>query len=273
MLTGVAVAGGFVLDALFGDPTWLPHPVVWMGRCISALEKRLRAVLPKTPRGELLGGGIVAAVLPLATLAVTGTICALAARLHPLAGLAVQLFWCAQALAARGLVQESRNVYKELAKGDLPAARRAVARIVGRDTENLTAEGVTKAAVETVAENASDGVIAPLFYMLIGGAPLALTYKAINTMDSMLGYKNKEYLYFGRCAAKLDDAANWLPWPAAVQKGRGVSGGATVITTPAPTAPRPRVPARGRWAFSWQARRTTSAPITISRPSAMRCGP
>ena len=108
-------------------------------------------------------------------------------------------------------MQESRNVYKELAKGDLPAARRAVARIVGRDTENLTAEGVTKAAVETVAENASDGVIAPLFYMLIGGAPLALTYKAINTMDSMLGYKNKKYLYFGRCAAKLDDAANWLP--------------------------------------------------------------
>ena len=125
MLTGVAVAGGFVLDAVFGDPAWLPHPVVWMGRCISALEKRLRAVLPKTPRGELLGGGIVAAVLPLGTLAVTGTICALAARLHPLAGLAVQLFWCAQALAARGLVQESRNVYKELAKGDLPAARRA----------------------------------------------------------------------------------------------------------------------------------------------------
>lgn len=211
MLTGVAVAGGFVLDAVFGDPAWLPHPVVWMGRCISALEKRLRAFLPKTPRGELLGGGIVAAVLPLGTLAVTGTICTLAARLHPLAGLAVQMFWCAQALAARGLVQESRNVYKELAKGDLPAARRAVARIVGRDTENLTAEGVTKAAVETVAENASDGVIAPLFYMLIGGAPLALTYKAINTMDSMLGYKNEKYLYFGRIPAKLDDAANYLP--------------------------------------------------------------
>lgn len=233
MLTGVAVAGGFVLDAVFGDPAWLPHPVVWMGRCISALEKRLRAVLPKTPRGELLGGGIVAAVLPLGTLAVTGTICALAARLHPLAGLAVQLFWCAQALAARGLVQESRNVYKELAKGDLPAARRAVARIVGRDTENLTAEGVTKAAVETVAENASDGVIAPLFYMLIGGAPLALTYKAINTMDSMLGYKNERYLYFGRCAAKLDDAANWLPsrlaallWVAAAALTSGSAKGA-----------------------------------------------
>ena len=181
----------------------------------------------------LLAGAVLAAILPVGTFLITALVCRLAAALHPLAGLAVQLFWCAQALAARGLVQESRNVYKELAKGDLPAARRAVARIVGRDTENLTAEGVTKAAVETVAENASDGVIAPLFYMLIGGAPLALTYKAINTMDSMLGYKNKKYLYFGRCAAKLDDAANWLPsrlaallWVAAAALAGGSAKGA-----------------------------------------------
>ena len=131
--------------------------------------------------------------------------------LHPLLGLAVQMFWCGQALAAKGLVQESTNVYVELKKGSLPAARKAVSRIVGRDTEALTAEGVTKAAVETVAENASDGVIAPLLYMLLGGAPLALTYKAINTMDSMLGYKNEKYLYFGRAAAKLDDVANYIP--------------------------------------------------------------
>ena len=211
MLIFWAVLGGFLLDALFGDPTWLPHPVVLMGRCISALEKHLRTALPKTPRGELAGGAAVAAVLPLGTLAVTGLACWAAARLHPALGLALQMLWCGQALAAKGLAQESCNVYKELAKGDLPAARRAVARIVGRDTQNLTAAGVTRAAVETVAENTSDGVIAPLLYMLIGGAPLALTYKAINTMDSMLGYKNERYLYFGRCAAKLDDAANWLP--------------------------------------------------------------
>ena len=211
MLIFWAVLGGFLLDAVFGDPAWLPHPVVLMGRCITALENHLRTALPKTPQGELVGGGVVAVVLPLGTLAVTGLACHLAAALHPALGLALQMFWCAQALAAKGLVQESRNVYRELVKGDLPAARRAVARIVGRDTQALTAEGVTKAAVETVAENASDGVIAPLFYMLIGGAPLALTYKAINTMDSMLGYKNEKYLYFGRCAAKLDDAANWLP--------------------------------------------------------------
>ena len=211
MMTVWAVLGGFVLDALFGDPAWLPHPVVYMGKAISKLEKFLRPRLPKTPQGELLGGAIVAFCLPVGTFLLTGLVCWGGARLHPLLGLAVQMFWCGQALAARGLVQESTNVYKELKKPDLPGARKAVSRIVGRDTAELTAEGVTKAAVETVAENASDGVIAPLLYMLIGGAPLALTYKAINTMDSMLGYKNEKYLYFGRVPAKLDDVANYIP--------------------------------------------------------------
>ena len=210
-MIGYAVLGGFVLDAIFGDPAWLPHPVVYMGKAISALEKGLRARLPKTPEGELLGGRILAFCLPVGTFALTSLVCMGAAALHPLLGLAVQMFWCGQALAAKGLVQESTNVYRELTKPDLPAARIAVSRIVGRDTQALTAEGVTKAAVETVAENASDGVIAPLLYMLLGGAPLALTYKAINTMDSMVGYKNEKYLYFGRAAAHLDDIANWLP--------------------------------------------------------------
>ena len=236
MMTVWAVVGGFVLDALFGDPAWLPHPVVFMGKAIARLEGFLRPRLPKTPKGEVLGGAIVAFCLPVGTLVFTGAVCRGAARLHPLLGLAVQMFWCAQALAARGLVQESTNVYKELVKPDLPAARRAVSRIVGRDTAALTAEGVTKAAVETVAENASDGVIAPLFYMLLGGAPLALTYKAINTMDSMLGYKNERYLYFGRVPAKLDDAANYLPsrlaallWVAAAAFTRNDAKGAWKI--------------------------------------------
>ncbi len=210
-MIGAAVLGGFVLDLLFGDPAWLPHPVVYMGRAISALEQRLRARLPRTPQGELLGGAILAFCLPVGTFLLTSFVCLGAAALSPWLGLAVQMFWCGQALAAKGLAQESTRVYRELIKPDLPAARRAVSRIVGRDTQNLTLEGVTKAAVETVAENASDGVIAPLLYMLLGGAPLALTYKAINTMDSMLGYKNEKYLYFGRAAAKLDDAANYLP--------------------------------------------------------------
>ena len=210
-MIGEAVLGGFVLDTLFGDPPWLPHPVVLMGKAISALEKRLRARLPQTPQGELLGGAVVAFTLPVGTFLLTSLVCLGAARLSPWLGLAVQMFWCGQALAAKGLAQESTNVYRALIKPDLPAARKVVSRIVGRDTQNLTLEGVTKAAVETVAENASDGVIAPLLYMLLGGAPLALTYKAINTMDSMLGYKNEKYLYFGRAAAKLDDAANYLP--------------------------------------------------------------
>ena len=210
-MIGYAVLGGFVLDAVFGDPAWLPHPVVYMGKAISALEKGLRARLPKTPEGELWGGRILAFCLPVGTFALASLVCMGAAALHPLLGLAVQMFWCGQALAAKGLVQESTNVYRELTKPDLPAARIAVSRIVGRDTQALTAEGVTKAAVETVAENASDGVIAPLLYMLLGGAPLALTYKAINTMDSMVGYKNERDLHFGRAAAKLDDIANFLP--------------------------------------------------------------
>ena len=210
-MIGEAVLGGFVLDTLFGDPPWLPHPVVLMGKAISALEKRLRARMPQTPQGELLGGAVVAFTLPVGTFLLTSLVCLGAAKLSPWLGLAVQMFWCGQALAAKGLAQESTNVYRALIKPALPAARKAVSRIVGRDTQNLTLEGVTKAAVETVAENASDGVIAPLLYMLLGGAPLALTYKAINTMDSMLGYKNEKYLYFGRAAAKLDDAANYLP--------------------------------------------------------------
>ena len=184
MMTVWAVLGGFVLDALFGDPAWLPHPVVYMGKAISKLEKFLRPRLPKTPQGELLGGAIVAFCLPVGTFLLTGLVCWGAARLHPLLGLAVQMFWCGQALAARGLVQESTNVYKELKKTDLPGARKAVSRIVGRDTAELTAEGVTKAAVETVAENASDGVIAPLLYMLIGGAPL--------TYEKTIAVKNGE---------------------------------------------------------------------------------
>ena len=210
-MIGEAVLGGFVLDTLFGDPPWLPHPVVLMGKAISALEKRLRARLPQTPQGELLGGAVVAFTLPVGTFLLTSLVCLGAAKLSPWLGLAVQMFWCGQALAAKGLAQESTNVYRALIKPDLPAARKAVSRIVGRDTQNLTLEGVTKAAVETVAENASDGVIAPLLYMLLGGAPLALTYKAINTMDSMLGYKNEKYRYVGRAAATLDEAANYLP--------------------------------------------------------------
>lgn len=207
----VAAFLGFLLDLWLADPGWMPHPVVLMGKCITRLEDVLRRRFPATSKGERAAGCVLAVLLPVGTLVLTGAICLLAGRIHPLLGLAVQTFWCWQALAVKGLAEESKNVYRQLAAEDLPGARRAVARIVGRDTQALTEEGVTKAAVETVAENFSDGVVAPLFYMMIGGAPLALCYKAVNTMDSMIGYKNQRYLQFGRAAAKLDDAANYLP--------------------------------------------------------------
>lgn len=207
----LAAACGFCLDLLFADPVWMPHPVVYMGKAINALERLLRNRLPRTPRGELLGGAILAAALPVGTLILCGGICRLADRVHPALGFTLQTLWCWQALALKGLAAESGRVYQRLTEDDLTGARRAVSRIVGRDTENLTAEGVTKAAVETVAENFSDGVAAPLCYMLMGGAPLAMVYKSINTMDSMVGYKNDRYLFFGRAAARLDDFANYLP--------------------------------------------------------------
>lgn len=213
MYVTFAVLGGFLLDLLLGDPAipHISHPVVIMGRCIAWLESGLRRVFPSTPEGEKAAGRVLAAILPLGTLAVTGLICLGGRLLHPAFGFFLQMLWCWQALALKGLILESRDVYRVLQTGDLPAARKAVGRIVGRDTRELTRDGVIKAAVETVAENFSDGVLAPLFYMLLGGAPLAMMYKAVNTMDSMVGYKNDRYLYFGRAAARLDDAANYLP--------------------------------------------------------------
>lgn len=206
-----AVCLGFLLDLWLADPAWMPHPVVGMGKCITALEKWLRCRFPATPAGQRNAGRVLAVALPLGTVAFTGVVCWAAGRVNPLLGLVVQGLWCWQALAVKGLAVESRKVYDCLAAGDLEAGRKAVSRIVGRDTQALSEEGVTKAAVETVAENFSDGVVAPLLYMLVGGAPLALCYKAVNTMDSMVGYKNQRYLDFGRAAAKLDDAVNWLP--------------------------------------------------------------
>ena len=201
----------FLLDLLLGDPMWMPHPVVLMGKCITRLEKRLRRTLPDTEQGLLWGGRIMAFCLPVGTLLVSGGAIWLLGKIHPVLSFLLGVFWGWQALAMRDLKKESKNVYRKLTEDTLENARLAVSRIVGRDTQSLSVEGVTKAAVETVAENFSDGVVAPMLYLLVGGAPLALCYKAVNTMDSMVGYKNEKYLYFGRAAAKLDDAANYLP--------------------------------------------------------------
>lgn len=202
---------GFVADLLFGDPLGGFHIVIAIGKLIAQLEKFLRAVLPKTKLGELIGGICIVILVCALSFGISLGLCSLGYRLHWLVGLAIESFLCWQCFAARSLCTESMRVYHALKQNDLPTAREAVARIVGRDTDNLDASAIIRACIETVAENCSDGVIAPMLFLAIGGAPLGVLYKAINTMDSMLGYKNDRYLYFGRAAAKLDDAANFLP--------------------------------------------------------------
>lgn len=201
----------FLLDRLLGDPVWLYHPVRMIGLLITGLEKLLYTAAGKSAGGLMLAGGILWVLVCGITVGTVTGLLALAEMVHPLLAFALEAFWCYQLLAAASLRRESMEVYIRLKEGDLPGARQAVSMIVGRDTKDLTKEGVTKAAVETVAENTSDGVIAPLFYMLIGGAPLTFLYKAVNTMDSMIGYKNDRYLYFGRAAAKMDDVFNYIP--------------------------------------------------------------
>lgn len=205
---------GMILDWIFGDPVWLYHPVRIIGKWISFLEKILRKFAGDQEGNEkklLIAGGILWILVILASAAVPMGILYLAEKISPCAAFVLECFWCYQLLAARSLGKESKKVYKKLMQDDLSGARLAVSMIVGRDTEQLTVEGVTKAAVETVAENTNDGVIAPLIYMLIGGPILGFVYKAVNTMDSMLGYKNEKYLYFGRVAAKMDDVAGFIP--------------------------------------------------------------
>ncbi|MGN0734328.1 MAG: adenosylcobinamide-phosphate synthase CbiB [Anaerovoracaceae bacterium] len=206
-----ALAAGFILDLLFGDPKWMYHPVILIGKTISFLEKNIRKMLPRTPAGELMGGGIFVLLTLIVSGGVPWIILYAAGLIHPVLQWAAGAFMCYQLLAVKCLRDESMKVYDALKTGTIEDGRHAVSMIVGRDTQALDEKGVVKAAVETVAENFSDGVLAPMLYMLIGGPVLMFIYKGINTMDSMVGYKNDRFLYFGRCAAKLDDAANFIP--------------------------------------------------------------
>ena len=219
-MTILACITGFLLDCIFGDPVWMYHPIRVIGNLISVLEKGLRKLScsriyaseqEKKNRREVLAGGILWILTVSLSFLVPAVLLFAAGKVHPAVRFLLETFWCYQIFAARCLVGESRKVYQKLKEDDLPGARRAVSMIVGRDTENLTAEGVTKAAVETVAENTSDGVIAPMLYTALGGPVLGFLYKAVNTMDSMVGYKNDRYLHFGRAAAKLDDVVNFFP--------------------------------------------------------------
>ena len=211
LISLAACITGFLLDFIFGDPVWLYHPVRVIGNFISFGEKTLRKIFRKTPGGELAAGAVLWFLTAGLSFLIPFAVLAGAQMLHPVLRFLIESFWCYQILAARCLVNESGEVYDRLKENDLPGARKAVSMIVGRDTENLTVEGVTKAAVETVAENTSDGVTAPLLFLILGGAPLGFLYKAVNTMDSMLGYKNEKYLYFGRFPARMDDVFNYIP--------------------------------------------------------------
>ena len=207
----LAVAAGFFLDLLLGDPENLWHPVRAIGWLISKSEAVLRRLFPKTPRGELAAGVVLAVFVPAVCFAAPFFLLRLLGAVHPLLSFAAESILCWQALAVKSMKTESMRVCRALTGKDLPGARRAVSRIVGRDTAALDEAGVIRAAVETVAENTGDGVIAPLLFLFCGGAPLGFLYKAVNTMDSMVGYRNERYLYFGRAAARLDDAANFIP--------------------------------------------------------------
>ncbi len=211
MMTLAAIVAGFILDLLFGDPHWLPHPICLIGNLIGFLEKNLRRLLAPGKTALLIGGALMVVIVLVITFAVPYAVLALAESVSPWLRFALETIMCYQIFATKCLRDESMKVYTALHSGDLADARVKLSWIVGRDTQNLDAEEVTKGAVETVAENTADGIVAPMLYMFIGGAPLAFLYKGINTMDSMVGYKNDKFLYFGRCAAKLDDLANLIP--------------------------------------------------------------
>lgn len=205
------IALGFLMDQVLGDPHWLYHPVRLIGAYISFLEKGIRKIFGDGERALLAGGVVLVLFVTGTTAVISGGILYACGRISPGLKFLVSVILCYQLFAVRSLKVESMKVYRELKKDDLPAARYAVSMIVGRDTERLDMTGVTKAAVETVAENTSDGVAAPLFYMALGGPVLGWVYKAVNTMDSMVGYKNEKYYYFGFAAAKLDDLVNFIP--------------------------------------------------------------
>ena len=211
MMTLGAIVAGFILDLIFGDPHWLPHPICLIGNLIGFLDKKLRRMLAPGETALLLGGALMVIIVLVLTFAVPYAVLTLAEQVNPWLRFALETVMCYQIFATKCLRDESMKVYTALHNNDLEDARVKLSWIVGRDTKELTAEEVTKGAVETVAENTADGIIAPMFYMFIGGAPLAFLYKGINTMDSMVGYKNDKFLYFGRCAAKLDDVANFIP--------------------------------------------------------------
>ena len=202
----IAFLIGYILDLIVGDPMNFPHPIRLIGTLIGKLDKALNK-----RRARMLEGVLLCIIVVLTTAFATTLVIVVSYKIHVALGIAVEAILTCYILAARSLQVESMKVYKNLKSGTLEEARYAVSMIVGRDTDVLDQEGVTKAAVETVAENTSDGVIAPMLYTVLGGPILGFIYKAVNTMDSMVGYHNEKYEYFGKAAARLDDIFNYIP--------------------------------------------------------------
>ncbi len=242
-LDPIIVPAAFTLDLLAGDPRWLPHPVRWMGAAITYCEPHFRRRFLSPQRaGRYFAVFLISATWLLATAA-----CWVVREWHLLAGWVLEVGLVYYSLSARSLLQAGMDVVEALASGGVIAGRRAVAHIVGRDVSRLNETGVSRAALESVAENMVDGVIAPLFFAALGGGPMALTYKMVNTLDSMVGYKNERYLLFGRAAARIDDGANWLPARLAV----GLTAGGAWLTG---------FNARLAWWTGWQEGRLHTSP-------------
>lgn len=218
MFVAGILLSAYLLDRLIGDPRWLPHPVVWMGKGIASLETGLRFLIQKLqwqnethPIPLRLLGMLFPLVIVGGVYVLVFFLVQMVYQWHIWAGIALEIILISTTVATKGLAEAGKQIYDALAAKDLEQARFALSMVVGRDTEKLNEAGVVRGGVETVAENIVDAVTSPLFYALIGGAPLAMAYRAINTLDSMVGYRNDPYLHLGWASARLDDLANWLP--------------------------------------------------------------
>ncbi|MWV44367.1 cobalamin biosynthesis protein CobD [Paenibacillus sp. HJL G12] len=203
------MAAAFILDLLIGDPRWIPHPVIGMGKAIKKLEAWIRRRFQ--PEHLKKAGILLPIVVAGGSLVITWALLQLLGWIHPWLAWAAEIVLIATTIAVKGLKDAGMEVYRHLKKGDLPAARNSLGMIVGRETSHLDEPEIVRGTVETVAENIVDAVISPLLYALIGGAPLAMAYRAVNTLDSMVGYKNDKYIHLGWASARLDDIANWIP--------------------------------------------------------------
>ncbi|GAB6988258.1 adenosylcobinamide-phosphate synthase CbiB [Paenibacillus pini] len=206
---GIIIAA-LVMDLIIGDPRWIPHPVIGMGKVISRLERIIRSTYVE-PKSLKKAGILLPVVVVGGSFLLTWIIITCLYNIHPWIAWSAEAIFIATTIAVKGLKDAGMEVFRHLREGDLPAARQALGMIVGRDTAHLDEPEIVRGTVETVAENIVDAIISPLFYALIGGAPLAMAYRAVNTLDSMVGYKNDKYMNLGWASARLDDIANYIP--------------------------------------------------------------